>query len=33
VERAATLRAAFDGAALHLARIGTVEEGEGVVLA
>jgi selenide,water dikinase len=32
-ERAATLRAAFDGAALHLARIGTVEEGEGVVLA
>ena len=31
-ERAATLQAAFDGAGLHLTRIGTVEEGEGVVL-
>jgi selenide, water dikinase len=32
-ERAATLQAAFDAAGLHLARIGAVEEGEGVVLA
>jgi selenide,water dikinase len=31
--RAATLQAAFDAAGLHLTRIGTVEEGEGVVLA
>jgi selenide,water dikinase len=33
VERAATLQAAFAVAGLHLARIGSVEEGEGVVLA
>ncbi len=32
-ERAATLRAAFDAAGLHLRRIGRVEEGSGVVLA
>jgi selenide,water dikinase len=32
-ERAATLQAAFAGAGLHLTRIGSVEEGEGVVLA
>jgi selenide, water dikinase len=32
-ERAATLQAAFDGAGLHLTRIGAVEEGDGVVLA
>ncbi|HST26107.1 MAG TPA: selenide, water dikinase SelD [Gaiellaceae bacterium] len=32
-ERAAVLQAAFDGAGLHLTRIGSVEEGEGVVLA
>jgi len=32
-ERAATLKAAFDGAGLHLTRIGSVEEGAGVVLA
>jgi selenide,water dikinase len=32
-ERAATLQAAFDGAGLHLTRIGAVEEGTGVVLA
>ncbi len=32
-ERAATLQAAFASAGLHVARIGSVEEGEGVVLA
>jgi selenide,water dikinase len=32
-ERAVTLQAAFDGAGLHLTRIGSVEEGDGVVLA
>jgi selenide,water dikinase len=31
-DRAATLQAAFDGAGLHLRRIGGVEEGDGVVL-
>ena len=32
-ERAATLQAAFDGAGLHLTRIGEIEDGTGVVLA
>jgi selenide, water dikinase len=32
-ERAATLQAAFDGAGLHLTRLGEIEEGTGVVLA
>jgi selenide, water dikinase len=32
-ERVATLQAAFDGAGLHLTRVGAVEEGDGVVLA
>jgi selenide, water dikinase len=32
-ERGPTLRAAFDGRGLHLARVGAVEEGAGVVLA
>jgi len=32
-ERAATMQPSFDAAELHLARIGTVEEGTGVVLA
>jgi selenide,water dikinase len=31
-ERAATLQAAFDRTGLHLTRVGTAEEGEGVVL-
>jgi selenide, water dikinase len=32
-ERAATMQAAFDAAGLHLTRIGSVEEGAGIVLA
>jgi selenide, water dikinase len=32
-ERAATLQAGFDGAGLHLTRIGEIEDGTGVVLA